>query len=339
MEIPPGVDVWKVPAAKAPPGFTSDFNNTDSSAPLFIGVSSLFLTIAVICVSLKLYVRFFIHRKPGLDDLCTVFALILQVAYTALVDYMFIQGGARHQWNMPLGLFLWVHKVQTQLAIIQMPTYLFTKLSILFLYYRLFSPKPLFKWIIIAGCAVVTGSYISFLFVFIFGKTISVLVPASHGVACINLITDVFLFVLPMAAIGSLNLPKARKVGAAGIFAAGALACALSALALYYRFQILDGVAAIDMTYTFSSRTTVVVVEIYIGIIVGCLPLFPALLSKTIITKFFSNTFRSLRERLVPSTGASGSKASQAAYLDDHMPLSSYRKTKSSDSRDLESSP
>ncbi|KAI1820249.1 hypothetical protein F4861DRAFT_533806 [Xylaria intraflava] len=330
MEVPPGVDIWTTPASKAPPGYTTDFNSTDTSAPVFYGVSSTFLALAVICVALKLYIRILVHRKLGLDDACSVIALLLQTSYTALVDFMFIRGGARHQWDMPLGLFLWIHQIQTHLAVIQMLAYLFTKLAILILYYRVFSPKPLFRWAILGGCAVVIPIYIAFFFIYIFGKTIQILVPTSYAVAIVNLITDVYLFLLPMFAIGSLNLPTVRKFGAAGIFAAGALACALSSLGVYYRFGTIAGIAAIDTTYTFSPRTAVLVVEIYIGIIVGCLPLFPGLLRKTVLTKFFASTYKSLRDRLNPSTVSKSS--SQSTYLDDSLPLSSYKKTQSVES-------
>lgn len=216
-------DIWSIPAGKAPDGQESDFNSPENSALLFYAISSVFTVIAVVCVFLKLYVRIFVHKQPGMDDLCAIIALGLQISYTAITDNMLIRGGARHQWDMSLGKYQDLMKTQGYLGTIQMATYLFTKIALLVLYFRLFSPKPAFKWSILGGCAVVVCAYIPLMFIFIFIHTIDILIPASYGLACINLITDVYLWILPMAAIGSLKLPTRRKFGVAGLFSAGAV--------------------------------------------------------------------------------------------------------------------
>ncbi|KXX77987.1 hypothetical protein MMYC01_205150 [Madurella mycetomatis] len=265
------------------------------------------MALALMCYAIKMYIRIFVHKKVWFDDLFTGLGLVLQVGYTALVINMFMNGGARHQWDMPIGKFQQILSVQNKLGIIQMATYLCVKLGLLLLYYRIFNPKPAFRWAIYAGCFVIVCAYIPSMFLFIFQHDINVLVPTSYGVACINLITDVYLCILPMTAVGSLHLPLAKKIGVSAIFGAGLLACAFSALSLKYRFEILDGTGLIDMTYNFSSRTAVLVVEIYVGIIVSCVPIFPALFRDTIVSKAFSTTFRSLRERLVGSSTSSSS--------------------------------
>ncbi|RYO97036.1 hypothetical protein DL765_011334 [Monosporascus sp. GIB2] len=250
------VDIHTTPAAKSPTG-VYDFESPDNSATGFFVVSSVFMVLAAITVTLKLYVRLFVHKKPGLDDLCTVGAFVLQTTYVALLDHLFINGGARHQWDMSVAKFQSVLSQQNRAAIIQMPTYLLAKLALLFLFYRIFAPKMAFKWAIIVGCIVVTCAYLTVMFIFIFASAREVLVPTSSGVACINLISDVYLLVLPMAAINSLHLPLARKIGIGAVFAAGLLACAMSAIAVYYRFNTITGGAAVDMTYTVAPRAIV----------------------------------------------------------------------------------
>jgi hypothetical protein len=330
MDFPPGVDIFTTPAARPPPGVRPDFNSPVNSASLFYGISSVGMALAIIFVGIKLYVRLYIHRKPGIDDICTVLALILQIAYTAIVDNLFINGGARHQWDMPIAKFLWILSVQNKLGIIQMPTYLMTKLALLLLFYRIFSPKAVYKWAIIVGCVILVLAYIPAMFIFIFAGSRSVLIPTSYGIACINLITDVYIFVLPMMAVNSLHLPLARKIGVGAIFAAGLLACVMSAIALYYRFQIMQGIASIDQTYEFSARTAVLVVEIYVGIMVGCFPVLPSLFRKTSPSTFFSEAFKSLRSRLLSSREAS--TKSSGSQFHDSYPLSSRDKAVSLDS-------
>ncbi|RYP13122.1 hypothetical protein DL767_010881 [Monosporascus sp. MG133] len=318
------VDINTTPAAQSPTG-VYDFDSPVNSAMIFYVVSSVFMVLAAIVVLLKLYIRLFVHKKPGLDDVCTVGAFILQTTYVALLDHLFANGGARHQWDMSIAKLQSVLSQQSRAAIIQMPTYLLAKLALLFLFHRIFGPKKAFKWAIIVGCIVVTCVYLTVMFIYVFADAQGVLVPTSYGVACINLITDIYLLVLPMAAINSLHLPLARKIGIAAVFAAGLLACAMSALALYYRFNTIAGHGAVDMTYTVAPRAIVLVVEIYVGIMIGCFPVLPSLSRKTHLTKFFSNTFGSLRSWLV-SVGASSTSKSGQSRNDDDYPLSSRDK-------------
>jgi hypothetical protein len=89
--------------------------------------------------------------------------------------------------------------------------------------FRIFSPRFAFKWAIITGYVVVTLAYLAMMFVVIFGNTRAILLPASDAIACINLITDVYLLVLPISAASLLNLPLSRKIGVVTVFAAGLL--------------------------------------------------------------------------------------------------------------------
>jgi hypothetical protein len=58
----------KIPAMAAPPGWVNDFNSPVNRATLYIGVSSFVVPLAFIFVCLKLYMKFFVLRKPGLED-------------------------------------------------------------------------------------------------------------------------------------------------------------------------------------------------------------------------------------------------------------------------------
>lgn len=221
----PSEDVWTTPAIEAPDGQTSDFNSPirQTWAPLFFSVTSVFMALAIVCVLLKLYIRLYIHKQPGLDDLCIAFALVFQVVWTAVSDDILTHGAARHEWDMSQGHFTRVMKIENALNIIQMPTYMFTKLALLLLYYRLFSAKIIFMRAVLAGCAVVVCVYLAFMLIFILVKDFDAAASASYGLGCINLFTDVYLWLLPLAAISSLHLPWDRKIGVAGLFSAGAL--------------------------------------------------------------------------------------------------------------------
>lgn len=221
----PSEDIWTVPAIGPPDGQESDFSSPirETWAPLFYGVTSVFMALAIVCVLLKLYIRLHIHKQPGLDDLCIAFALVFQVAWTAVSDNTLTHGAARHQWDMSQGQFMHVMKVESTLNIVQMPTYMFTKLALLLLYYRLFSAKSVFMWAVLFGCAVVICVYVALMLIFILVNDFNTTISASKGLGCINLLTDVYLWLLPLVAISSLHLPWDRKVGVACLFSAGAL--------------------------------------------------------------------------------------------------------------------
>lgn len=325
--VPPGVNINTTPAAKSPTG-VYDFNSPENNATVYIATSVTFAAITFLFVLLKLYVRLFVHKKPGWDDLCTVVAYILQTAQVGYLAYMFGNGGARHQWDMSLATYMWVLAIQRHAAAIQMPTYLMTKLALFILFYRIFSMKKWFKWAIYFGVAVVASAYLTVMFIFIFGKDQHLLVSTQYGIACINLISDVYLLLLPLGAINSLQLPTSRKIGVAAVFALGLLACTMSAIALKYRFELAAGQVQVDGTYTVPPRAVVLNVEMYVGIMCGCFPVLPAMLRKTTLTKFFANTFASLRSRLMSSPDRSGSssKAHSSGWDEDAYPLSSRDK-------------
>lgn len=77
--------------------------------------------------------------------------------------------------------------------------------------------------------------------------------------------------------------------------------------------------------------------EIYVGIIVSCVPIFPALFRDTIISKAFSTTFRSLRERLV-GTSASSSSHQYSGHSVSNVQLRDYHQLGSRGKTSMQSS-
>lgn len=67
-QLPPGADVWAIPAAPAPPPLTSNLVDPPSNGNIVIVPLSVFIVIATIFVLLRLYVRYFVQHALGLDD-------------------------------------------------------------------------------------------------------------------------------------------------------------------------------------------------------------------------------------------------------------------------------
>lgn len=103
----------------------------------------------------------------------------------------------------------------------------------------------------------------------------------------------------------------------------------MAILSCYYRFTTTSPENFNDNTYKFSQRAAVQSVEIYITIIVGCVPILPALINKSLITTWLSNTFTSLR-RLVSTRDSTTQRSDikQESYYvyigDSQQPRSTF---------------
>lgn len=108
----------------------------------------------------------------------------------------------------------------------------FTKLTLFILYYRLFSPSQVMRYLIFFGIG------FNFLFYTIYTFLYSLMCPnvskraltcgprlKAMGVAtsAINVVSDFYILLIPLAAISNLQLPPKKKWGLMGIFFTGFL--------------------------------------------------------------------------------------------------------------------
>lgn len=179
---------------------------------------------AAFTVLLKLYIRIFIHKKIGTDDVLTVVTLGLQAAYVALVDNMALHGNLRHQWDITLANYMEILNLQNRTGVVQIFALMFAKLALLALFYRIFSPRAMYKWLIIATGVAIIITYLVFAFIFIFVKAatnLQVLLNTNNALGIVGVLSDVGIAILPISAIFSLNLPLSKKIGVGAIFGTG----------------------------------------------------------------------------------------------------------------------
>ncbi|KAL8759901.1 MAG: hypothetical protein Q9184_003485, partial [Pyrenodesmia sp. 2 TL-2023] len=106
----------------------------------------------------------------------------------------------------------------------------FTKLSLLLLFYRIFSPDRLTKYLVIFGILFVFILYTTFLLL-TFLLCQSSLVPSCAAewtlfvliTSGLNILNDIYLLMIPLAAIARLQMPPRRKLGVSAIFFTGLL--------------------------------------------------------------------------------------------------------------------
>ena len=61
------------------------------------------------------------------------------------------------------------------------------------------------------------------MFLFIFLKNDAELVLVNKALGIVNMLTDIYIFVLPLMAISILHMPLKRKIGVGAVFMAGLL--------------------------------------------------------------------------------------------------------------------
>ncbi|KAL8865295.1 MAG: hypothetical protein Q9174_006964, partial [Haloplaca sp. 1 TL-2023] len=114
------------------------------------------------------------------------------------------------------------------ITVLWSPVLFFTKLSLLLLYYRLFARDRLTKYLVYVG---ILYSFIlytsSLLLTFLLCQ--SMITPrCKHDInlfvlttTTLNVLGDVYLLLIPLAAVGKLQLPTKQKIGASAVFFTG----------------------------------------------------------------------------------------------------------------------
>lgn len=112
---------------------------------------------------------------------------------------------------------------QHVLAIIYEPTTYLTKLSLLLVYHRLFSIHRTTRYLIYLGIAANTIFYFIMMLLFVFLKTVAAGRILSIVLGGVNVLSDFYIFCIPISAVSRLQMPLRRKIGVMTVFFTGFL--------------------------------------------------------------------------------------------------------------------
>ncbi|PYH89848.1 hypothetical protein BO71DRAFT_487608 [Aspergillus ellipticus CBS 707.79] len=257
----------------------------------------MFLCLATVVVALRLYARLHMLRKPGWDDLLIALSLITDFFFFAFLVVEIKYGLAKNQDELQPNEL----EKQLKALYITIPLYnlclTLTKLSLIFLYRRLFPPKGYQVLLMVALAVVlVTGMWMVFSAILFcipvraFWDTSIPHTCLSQSVvwglnAALQITTDLALVIIPLPILARLRLPKRQKAALIFIFALGFFVCATSIVRLTTIVKLIhttnftegNGLAA---TWSFIESNT--------AIICACLPPL-----RPLIIRFFP--------RLIPS--------------------------------------
>lgn len=352
-------DYANLPAGAPPPGVMPNFDHPATRAiEAHIGMG-ICIGVTLVFVVLRLYVKLAITHMWGWDDCACILGFALIVAHD-LVAFTLMGPGkwlGTHIWDIRVASFTKSFLQRTLAAInLYAASAFFVKLSLFLLYFRIFKPNKVTRWLIYGGI-VVCGLFYSASIISNCalcmprpGQPSDLATWLSRSQECsgpsqrlavvqgvFGTLSDMYLLVIPIQSVFQLQLPTNRKLGVSAIFMIGiiAIACSLGSLAWRAKLLHTEDVTWFSVTvYNFSAA------EMSAGIICSSLPILVALFRdqaaarksrflpsslRSLFSRFFSrNSQQSLiedrnrsSETLRPSTRNASAKTSK-----DYMQLS-----------------
>ncbi|KAJ4412520.1 hypothetical protein N0V82_008745 [Gnomoniopsis sp. IMI 355080] len=243
------------PVEQPPAGQTSNFVDPPSLGPELIAVEASFTALMLLTVALRVFVSLKWTKSWVLGDYTCIIAALGSVVHMVMIIESTNYGFGRHMWDIPVS---WVlvdknirvslvspqssrviadvgfYQIMSSSAIIFPFTILFAKVSILLIYLRLFKIDRPLRISIHVGLVlmalfhtIIIGIGINTVVkcVGISGGT-STFCKASGGSiqlaqSTFNLVTDIWILLLPMPLLKKLQLPRTRKIGLLFVFGAG----------------------------------------------------------------------------------------------------------------------
>ncbi|KAI4115016.1 MAG: hypothetical protein LQ338_007924 [Usnochroma carphineum] len=222
--IPPG----KQPLALPPPGQTANLEHPESNAIRVYVAASICIPLIVSFAGLRTYNKIYVNPGRALDDYTFMLATVCTIVYISLVIALLSKGlFGTHIWDLTLGdlrntPFLLVLIIEALWG----PTIWLIKLSVFLMYLSLFDVLTWFKRLIWAGIAVSGLLYFSTTVAKLAlcaprgSETYIMAFSTPHcdstkklGVASgiFNIISDVYLLVLPVPVVWGLRITNKRK--------------------------------------------------------------------------------------------------------------------------------
>ncbi|KAF2732097.1 hypothetical protein EJ04DRAFT_408856, partial [Polyplosphaeria fusca] len=211
------------------------------------GVATAFTVLSVIIVALRLYTRSFIVHNVGRDDIMMVLALIFTLGYLAAIYVARDNGMGFSGASLALVEMQNLIKVTLAIEIIYYILVFAIKVSILFVYLRLAVNRTLERctrvtiWILtvfVVICVIVclvqcTPLHKMWDFVgLVPGHCINT-TAFFYSTSSFNIITDIWILVLPIPTLMAIQRPKREKIALVGVFSLGVFSTIASIVRLH----------------------------------------------------------------------------------------------------------
>ncbi|OJJ07025.1 hypothetical protein ASPVEDRAFT_141141 [Aspergillus versicolor CBS 583.65] len=261
--------------------------NADSLQPWTVATVSAVTVLAFVAVCLRLLARFERKQKLWWDDWMIIWSMVRKQASKAwnfvVVGFIFAMhhnGMGLHANTLHPNNVVLIAKFLVVAEILYAFNLVWTKLSILFFYYRIFHLPYFKRWAYAIAIFVIAWVIcVTFLFIFICVPVQKLWYPQLPG-HCINQVgtwianaistiaSDLAILILPLPQIWKLQLRAAEKAALTFAFSLGFFVVFASA----YRFSVLFSYTALDSSYTLAPTVGWTAIEMSAGIVSACLP-------------------------------------------------------------------
>ncbi|EEQ84351.2 uncharacterized protein BDCG_01156 [Blastomyces dermatitidis ER-3] len=251
--------------------------------------SIVFCFVTPLFVGLRVASRLHFTKRLGRDDwtilISCLFSVILSITMIIVCKWAF----GKHMKQQDLLLVQKSLKLYVGAQVVYKVTIALSKISIIFLYLRIFVGKIFRRtcwsliWIVI--CYTIGSSTATVFQCTPIHRAWQRQVPGTcinltiswYSNAAFSILSDLAILILPMPVIKSLLLPKKEKIGLMSIFAVGIFVCITSVL----RSMKLDvATKNFDVTWSSIDSSMWTIFETNIAIICACMPTFKAPISK-----------------------------------------------------------
>ncbi|KAI1407947.1 hypothetical protein F5Y13DRAFT_194795 [Hypoxylon sp. FL1857] len=295
-------------AVEPPPGVEPNFIDPPSQQRGNIALHTVCLTLVTVSVVMRLCTRVFVSKTTlGIDDYFCIISYALTVTFPGLLFKAYSKGIGRHMWDEPAE---WLADALKFLAI---SSYVYvlvaatTKLSFLFMYRRVFSLRPKYRYAIDGGVVFIICATIALFFASVFAC-----VPVSRswdetvdghcfnpdGIdylsGVVNAVVDLYILALPVPLLWGSKMDSRRKLKLLIIFSISLLACVASFLRLGMTAVLRS---SLDAAWNVSTLGIWATIEANVGIICSCLILLPAFMDR-----YHPEWIRPYSSRLLPYT-------------------------------------
>ncbi|CAG8959714.1 hypothetical protein HYFRA_00001620 [Hymenoscyphus fraxineus] len=236
--------------------------------------------LAIVSVCLRLLSRYAKRQPLWWDDWMILWSMAWNLLVVGFIFGMLACGMGLHADIVPLPKIVLMAKLLVVAEILYAFNLVWTKLSLLMMYYRIFRFPYFKKWAYIIGSFIIAWVIcVTFLFIFICVPVQKLWYPDLPG-RCINqvgtwianalstIVSDLATLILPIPQVWKLHLKTTEKVALTCAFGLGSFVIFASA----YRFSVLFSYSSADPTYTLAHTVGWTAIEMSAGIVSACLP-------------------------------------------------------------------
>ncbi|EFR02424.1 integral membrane protein [Nannizzia gypsea CBS 118893] len=278
MQLPPASVILSWPR----PNYE---NPTDVRGPLVIIMNSIFASLTLLVIMIRIFSRIHVSRSFGWDDIFIIAAVIPTFGCGTITILGSVKyGWSRHVYDVPFKHLVIGLKLTMLIECLFAISCSFTKLSLLCFTHKITSgiKSRTLRWLIIANATIVTLEMFVFVIVAVFTcrpvsaywtlstKPQDCINETAHLLAggILNTLTDISVVFLPLPTVMSLKLPTRQRVMLCILFSAGFIVCIAGCFRAYFLHKLNT---SYDKTWVGYPLWIAGTIEMYLGVIAASL--------------------------------------------------------------------